>query len=123
MRIEQNRLSGAKESIGYTAVSNHALTDSHFAELVQEKSQALKFSSHAMTRMKSRNIGITPQMIDKLDKAVSGAQKKGARDTLVLLSDLAFIVNIPNKTVVTAMEGRNMKDHIVTNIDSTVIAD
>jgi flagellar operon protein len=123
MRIEQNVVNGAGENPGYRPVSTQTLPERQFAGLIQEKSQALKFSSHAMTRMKSRNIGITPQMIDKLDKAVSGAQKKGARDTLVLLSDLAFIVNIPNKTVVTAMEGRNMKDHIVTNIDSTVIAD
>jgi flagellar operon protein len=98
-------------------------SDATFSELVQQKTNTLRFSSHAMTRMKSRNIDITPDIVDRLTKAVSGAEKKGARDTLILLSDLAFIVNVPNKTVITAMEGRTMKDHVVTNIDSTVIAD
>ncbi len=94
-----------------------------FSRLVQQKAGELTFSAHAQTRMKSRNINLTKDMMSKLDTAVSGAEKKGAQDTLVLLSDLAFIVNIPNKTVVTAMEGASIKDNIFTNIDSTVIAE
>ncbi len=93
-----------------------------FSRLMHKKVGALKFSAHAQTRMKSRNIALTNEMMSKLDKAVSGAAEKGSKDTLVLLSDLAFIVNIPNKTVVTAMEGESIKDNVFTNIDSTVIA-
>jgi flagellar operon protein len=94
----------------------------NFSQMLKEKNGELKFSAHAKTRIKSRNINMTNDIISKLDKAVAGAEKKGSQDTLVLLTDLAFIVNIPNKTVITAMEGSSIKDNIFTNIDSTVIA-
>lgn len=93
-----------------------------FSRLMHKKAGELKFSAHAQTRIKSRNIPLTDEVMAKLDKAVAGAEKKGSRDTLILLSNLAFIVNIPNKTVVTAMDGENIKDNVFTNIDSTVIA-
>jgi flagellar operon protein len=94
-----------------------------FADVLKTKVEGLKFSAHAASRMSSRNIGMTPEMMNKLEKAVSGAAVKGARDSLVLMKNCAFIVNIPNRTVVTAMDGESMKDNIFTNIDSAVIAD
>lgn len=95
---------------------------SNFAEVLKSKVEGLKFSAHAASRIKSRNIEMTPEIMDKLEKAVSGAAGKGSRDSLVLMKDLAFIVNIPNKTVVTAMDGDSIRDNVFTNIDSTVIA-
>jgi flagellar operon protein len=94
-----------------------------FAETLRSKIDGVKFSAHASTRLKSRNIELTPEMIGKLEKAVSGAAQKGARDSLILMKDLAFIVNIPNRTVITAMDGESMKENVFTNIDSAVIAD
>ncbi|MDR0305790.1 MAG: hypothetical protein LBI42_03020 [Chitinispirillales bacterium] len=94
-----------------------------FGEIFKSKiSEELKFSAHASSRLKSRNIEMTPEIMGKLEKAVEGAKSKGARDSLVLVDDLAFIVNIPNKTVVTAMDGESIRDNVFTNIDSTVIA-
>lgn len=94
-----------------------------FSHLMHKKIGELKFSAHAQSRLKSRSINLTNDMMSRLDKAVSNAEEKGSHDTLVLLSNLAFIVNIPNKTVITAMEGESIRDNIFTNIDSTVIAD
>lgn len=37
------------------------------------------------------------------------------------MKDMALIVNIPNRTVVTAMDGNAMKDNVFTQIDSAVI--
>lgn len=96
---------------------------SNFAEVLRSKVDGLKFSAHAATRIKSRNIDLTPEIMNKLETAVSGAATKGAKDSLVLMKNLAFIVNIPNRTVVTAMDGESIKDNVFTNIDSTVIAD
>jgi flagellar operon protein len=96
--------------------------DTGFAALLKSKSDELKFSAHAQSRVKSRNLSVTPQVMDKLNKAVSGAASKGAKDSLVLLNNMAFIVNIPNRTVVTAMDGESIRDNVFTNIDSTVIA-
>ncbi|MFP4416486.1 MAG: TIGR02530 family flagellar biosynthesis protein [Chitinispirillaceae bacterium] len=93
-----------------------------FAEVLKTKSPEVSFSAHAQARLKSRNIDMTPEMMQKLGKAISGAQNKGSQDSLILLSDLAFIVNVPNRTVVTAMDGECVKDNVFTNIDSAVIA-
>jgi flagellar operon protein len=93
-----------------------------FADVLREKVTGLTFSAHAQARVKSRNIELTPQLMDKLTNAVDSAQRKGSNNSLVLFSNAAFIVNIPNRTVVTAMDGENIRENIFTNIDSTVIA-
>ncbi len=93
-----------------------------FGDVLRSKVEELRFSAHASSRLKSRNIDVTPEIMGKLKQAVSGAESKGARDSLILIRDLAFIVNIPNKTVITAMDGESIKDNVFTNIDSTVIA-
>jgi flagellar operon protein len=93
-----------------------------FSDLLKSKTEELKFSAHASSRLKSRNIEVTPDIMGKLEKAVAGAEGKGARDSLIIVKDLAFIVNVPNKTVITAMDGESIKDNVFTNIDSTVIA-
>jgi flagellar operon protein len=93
-----------------------------FADVLKAKTDELKFSAHAQTRIKSRGIDVSPQMMDKLTNAVDTAQQKGSKNSLVLFSNAAFIVNIPNRTVVTAMDGENIRENIFTNIDSTVLA-
>jgi flagellar operon protein len=93
-----------------------------FSDLLKLKKDELKFSAHASSRLKSRGIEVTPDVMGKLEKAVAGAEGKGAKDSLVIIKDLAFIVNIPNRTIITAMDGESVKDNIFTNIDSTVIA-
>jgi len=93
-----------------------------FAKVLQQTQQSVKFSAHAQARLASRNIEVTPEMQGKLERAVTGAAQKGSKDSLILLQNLAFVVNVPNRTVITAMDGSNMRDSIITNIDSTVIA-
>ncbi|MBN1576081.1 MAG: hypothetical protein JW913_05990 [Chitinispirillaceae bacterium] len=102
---------------------NEEPTGVEFARLLQSRMTEVRFSAHAATRMKSRNIELTRAMMGKLTKAVAGAAEKGARDSLILLKNYAFIVNIPNRTVVTAMDGDGLKENVFTNIDSAVIAD
>lgn len=94
-----------------------------FTDVFSAKLKEVTFSAHAQTRMKSRNISMTPQMMDSLNRAVSGAAQKGSRDSLVLMSNLAFIVHVPDRTVITAMDRESVKDNIFTNIDSAVLAD
>ena len=47
---------------------------------------------------------------------------KGSKDSLVMVDDTALIVNIPNKTVVTAMQVKGENENVFTNIDSVVFA-
>lgn len=83
---------------------------------------SLKFSAHAVDRMKSRGISFAPDMMRGIESAVSRAAAKGSKDTLVLAGDNALIVSVKNNTVVTVMDKNAMRENVFTNIDSTVIA-
>lgn len=83
--------------------------------------ESLKFSAHAVDRMKSRGISFAPDMMKGIESAVSRAAAKGSKDTLVLAGDNALIVSVKNNTVVTVMDKNAMRDNVFTNIDSTVV--
>ncbi len=87
-----------------------------------EKASGLKFSAHAMERLQSRRIELSTAEVERIGQATDRAASKGARESLVLMDDRAFVVSVPNRTVITAMEGRTMKEHVFTNIDSAVLA-
>lgn len=88
---------------------------------VANSADRLKFSAHAVERMRSRGISMNPETLERLNGAVDKAEKKGAKETLVLTPDAALIVNIKNRTVITAMDKNALKDNVFTNIDSTVV--
>ena len=69
-----------------------------------------------------RNIELTKGQMDRLNEGTVRAQQKGIRESLVLVDGLAFIVNIPNHTVVTAMNQQDTAENVFTNIDGAVIA-
>ena len=93
-----------------------------FRELLDSATGELKFSKHAQKRLASRNIELTPNDMEKISNAVDVARKKGARDSLVLMGDLALVVSIKNNTVITAVDENSSKENVFTNIDSAVIA-
>lgn len=81
----------------------------------------VKFSKHAAGRLADRNIELTEEQMDRLKEGTKKAEAKGIRESLVIVDQLAFIVNIPNSTVVTAMNQQDAADNIFTNIDGAVI--
>ncbi len=81
----------------------------------------LKFSRHAANRLSDRNIELTLAQMERLTNGAKKAGEKGIQESLVIVDQLAFIVNIPNKTVVTAMDQTQAQDNIFTNIDGAVI--
>lgn len=93
-----------------------------FEELLENEISNLKFSGHAKSRLISKNIEITANEIVRLESAVDKAAAKGARDSLIMLDDKAFIVSVQNRTVVTMMQKGQMEDNVITNIDSAVLA-
>lgn len=90
-----------------------------FKDVLNE--QLVRFSHHAEQRLKQRGIEFKPEQIAKLESAIDQVAKKGAKDSLILMQDVALIVNVKQKTVVTAMDGSSMKDNVFTQIDSAVI--
>lgn len=97
---------------------------SSFKEIFEkqiDKNQEVKFSKHAQERLSLRKIVLNQESITKLNAAINQAAEKGAKESLVLMNDLAFIVSVKNKTVITALSGENIKENVFTNIDSAVI--
>jgi len=81
----------------------------------------LQFSGHALKRLEDRNIFLDEQDLVRIDEAVNRAAAKGSRETLVLDGDNAFVVNIPNRTVITAVDQMELRDRVFTQIDSAVL--
>jgi flagellar operon protein len=98
-----------------------------FSDVLQEKMNGtVTFSKHAQKRINSRQIGMNEQEIDKLKEVIGKLENKGVKESLVLLQnrdreDFAFVVNVKNRTVITALTETMMKENIFTNIDSTVV--
>ena len=82
---------------------------------------SLKFSAHAIERMRSRGISYPPETMKSIESAVQKAAAKGSKDTLVLTDTSALVVSVKNNTVVTVMDRNAMKENVFTNIDSTVM--
>ncbi len=92
------------------------------AEIVDETAQSgVKFSKHADMRLKQREITLTDEQLSRLNVGTQKAGLKGIKESLVIMDDLAFIVNTQNNTVVTAMDKNNNEENIFTNIDGAVI--
>ncbi len=86
-----------------------------------EISEELKFSKHAANRMADRNLTLSKNQLSRLNEGAKKAGEKGIKESLVMVDQLAFIVNVPNNTVITAMEQSQTNDNIFTNIDGAVI--
>lgn len=85
------------------------------------KSRELKFSKHADSRLKQRDITLTQEQLSRLSEGTQKASQKGIKESLVLMDNIAFIVNTQNNTVVTAMDRDMNEENIFTNIDGAVI--
>lgn len=86
-----------------------------------DRNKAVQFSKHAQERVAQRGIEVTPELMSELSEAVRKADAKGVKDVVIFDTVNAFIVNVPNKTVVTTMSGSEMRDNVFTNIDGAVI--
>jgi flagellar operon protein len=92
----------------------------------QEKTlnkEGLRVSAHATTRLKAAGQTLSADQMAQVSAAIDRVAKKGSRESLVMLKDLALVVSVPNRTVITVVSGSRRKDNIFTNIDSAVILD
>lgn len=97
--------------------------DPSFEQIFKDKAEGeLKFSKHAGSRLEQRNIRLSTEQLSRLNHAARKAEEKGIRESLMLMDGMAFIVNVRNNTVVTAMEQDEGSENVFTNIDGAVIA-
>lgn len=104
-----------------TKTQKNADSEVSFEDVLRQKQKPLKFSKHATQRLSQRNINLSDEQNIRLTNGVTEAEKKGVNESLVLVDNLAFIVNVPNKTVVTAMDQEETNANVFTNIDGAVI--
>jgi flagellar operon protein len=88
---------------------------------LKKAAEGVKFSNHAIDRMRTRGITYSPEDIAKISDAVGRAAAKGSKDSLILMNDSALIVSVKNNTVVTVMDKNALKENVFTNIDSTIV--
>ena len=88
----------------------------------QQALQGVQLSRHAQKRVDSRDLNLGPSQMSRLDNAINAAAAKGSRNSVVMLDNLAVVVDVNQRTVVTAMNAQQGKEKVFTNIDSVVIA-
>ena len=107
--------------------SNINVSDSFASDLQNQIDEAskvgeVKFSKHASKRLDDRDIVMTEEQKLRLNEGILKAEAKGIQDSLVMVDSLAFIVNVPSNTVITALQNDASEEGIFTNIDGAVIA-
>lgn len=116
-RVERTGLYRAPEKVQRNPQLDNSF-NSILKEKIEEKS-AVKLSTHAEKRLMERQIHLHKGDMNKLTDAIDKLEEKGAKESLMIYKDMAFIASIKNRTIITAMESENLD--IVTNIDSTIM--
>lgn len=87
----------------------------------EQKPATIEFSKHAQMRAEERGIQMNDELLNRLSTSVELANAKGAKNILVFDTGRAFIVNVPQNRVVTAISQQEMQDNVFTNIDGAVL--
>lgn len=124
--IDRINLYGESISIGSSgrttpAADGRRANAATFDSLLKKELDGIRLSAHAEERLRSSRIELTQEHMDRLKGAVSKAAAKGARESLILLDDLALVVSVKNRTVITAIAPDRIRENVFTNIDSAVI--
>ena len=120
--IDQISGIGSNQSVDQTKTANtQANSDVSFSDLLKAAND-VTFSNHAQKRLEKRDIQLGEAEIERLNNAVNKAESKGAKESLILMDQLAFIVNVQDRKVVTTVNMNQRSDGVFTQIDSVVIA-
>lgn len=128
-QISQTKYSSIEQMTGQllkgrsTGIPKQTEVGDSFRKILEEQYRTregeLKFSKHANERLQSRNIDLSDEQLEKLTAGTKKAQAKGISESLVMVDNIAFIVNVKNNTVITALD--EGEDKVFTNIDGAVI--
>jgi len=97
---------------------NTSVSAANFRDILGSK-MPVQFSKHATLRLDSRNISLTNDQMERVADGIGKASDKGIRDSLVLVDDIALLINVKSRTVITAMSQEN--ENVFSNIDGAVI--
>jgi len=119
-----NPIVGVKRPDAGRAITPAGKQGDFAAALSRESARldSLKISSHAQKRLNSSQVTFSESDVQRLDGAVRLATEKGANQSLIMLDNLALVVSVKNRVVITAVDDGRAREGIFTNIDSVVIA-
>ena len=120
--VQLGRVNGVGEQPAKPASTTTPVQGPSFLETL-ENVQRVRFSNHAQSRVQSRDIDLNNDNIGRLSDAIDKAEKRGGKSSLVVVDDLAFIVNVQSRTVITALDKDQRGEGVFTQIDSVVFAD
>jgi flagellar operon protein len=108
---------------GSSAAAAAPLQGPAFGELLTRALDAprVSVSAHAGQRVEQRGIDLSAPVLSRIAEALDTLHTKGATDALLVGADAAFVVNVPNRTVVTALDPAEMQARVVTQIDSAML--
>ena len=118
--ISNSYLQDAKKVDRQSSVSNQT-SFRQILEQVSNRNDTVSFSRHANERLSSRNIRLNEEQMQRLNEGVKQAKEKSIQESLVMMDNIAFIVNVKNNTVITAMDQNTNDSNVFTNIDGAVI--
>ncbi len=81
----------------------------------------IEFSKHAQQRVEERGIEISSELLTQLKNSVQKAHEKGAKNILAFDAERAFIINVVQNRVITAISQDEMQGNVFTNIDGAVL--
>lgn len=118
-----SKLPGQKK-VNSTKATPDQVQNSEFNNLLKEKIESqntISLSTHAAKRIQERNLEMGSEEISKLNNALKKLETKGGQDSLVITDQAAYILDVPNKKIVTAIDKDSLLDNVFTKIDSTVV--
>lgn len=113
---ESNLRSRTSESRNESGLSFAGALDA-----ARKHARQVSFSRHAVERLESRQLDLSEQDLARLDDTVEKMAQKGAKESLIYMNDIALVVSVANRKVITAMDGMSARENIFTNIDSAAI--
>lgn len=125
--MSQEWMFGVRQPIpakGYPAhpAVKQAVTNGAFqVELNKHLGQDVIVSQHAKQRLEKRQIRLNEAELKQIGNAIDRVAAKGGRESLILYKDTAFVVNVKNRTIITAVDQQSWQENVFTNIDSALI--
>lgn len=111
----------AKGYPAHSAVKQAGTNGAFQAELNKHLGQDVIVSQHAKQRLEKRQIRLNEAELKQIGNAIDRVAAKGGRESLILFKDTAFVVNVKNRTIITAVDQQSWQENVFTNIDSALL--
>lgn len=80
----------------------------------------IRFSKHARLRLEKRGLRLSGAMQRQLIGAINSLEHKGGRSSLILFEQLAMLVSVTTRTVITVIGREQLEENVFTAIDSVI---